>query len=91
MPNLPQIYLGINYYHTMLRANTGEDLIINFIKIFYVAQIRQEQVFGGISILCWHAKLVDNVKESSKNRYPTDHFRHIRMSLKENDLLFTNI
>ena len=65
MSKLPRIYLGINYYHSMLRANIGEGLIINFIKIFYVTEIRQEQVFGGISILCWHAKLVANVKESS--------------------------
>ena len=74
----------------MMRANIGEGLIINFITIFYVAQFGQEQVFGGISILCRHAKSI-NVKEYSWNRYPTDHFRQIRMSLEKNDLLLTHI
>ena len=44
MPHLPQIYLGINYYNTMLRANIGEGLTINFIKIF----CRPNQTGAGV-------------------------------------------
>ena len=65
--------------------------LITFIKIFDVAQIGQDQVSGGISILCRHAKSVACVKESSLKRYPTDHFHHIRMLPKKNDLLLTHI